>query len=138
MLTLHKMYTCLAQNLAGVIFLHTQKYFRNLIKLNQNYIVFTIFRLIWSQTDVRLVQNQSENGKYNLILGWFNKFQKKNSQYLDRIVVANECRKKRRQDLHRHVTPSVPDWKKNYIGCPRGIGIETEAQLKDPLNPSVP
>jgi len=26
-------------------------------------------RLIWNQTDVRLVPNQSENGKYNLISG---------------------------------------------------------------------
>ena len=34
----------------------------------QNQIVFTIFQLIWNQTDVRLVPNQSENGKYNLIL----------------------------------------------------------------------
>ena len=29
--------------------------------------------LIWNQTDVRLVPNQSENGKYNLISVWFNK-----------------------------------------------------------------
>ena len=28
---------------------------------------FSILRLIWNQTDVRLVPNQSENGKYNLI-----------------------------------------------------------------------
>ena len=48
---------------------HTVKYFRNLIKSTQNQIVFTIFRLIWNQTDVRLVPNQLENGKYNLILG---------------------------------------------------------------------
>ena len=31
--------------------LHTKKSFRNLIKYNQNQIVFTIFRLIWYQTD---------------------------------------------------------------------------------------
>ena len=34
---------------------YTQK---NLIKSNQNQIVFTIFRLIWNQSDVRLVPNQ--------------------------------------------------------------------------------
>ena len=30
-------------------------------------------RLIWNQTDIRLIPNQSENGKYNLISGWCNK-----------------------------------------------------------------
>ena len=40
------------QNRAGA---HTQ---RNVIKSNRNQIVFTIFRLIWNQTDVRLVPNQ--------------------------------------------------------------------------------
>ena len=52
---------------------HTDKSFRNLIKSNQNQIVCTIFRLIWNQTDVRLVPNQLENGTYNLITVWFNK-----------------------------------------------------------------
>ena len=47
--------------------LHTEKSFRNLIKSNRNQIVLSSFRLILSQTDVRLVPNQSENGKYNLI-----------------------------------------------------------------------
>ena len=41
--------------------------FPNLIESNRNQIVFTIFRLIWHQTDVRLVPNQPENGKYNMI-----------------------------------------------------------------------
>ena len=45
--------------------------FRNLIKSTRNQIVFTIFQLIWIQTDVRLDPNQSENGKYNLISDWF-------------------------------------------------------------------
>ena len=36
---------------------------------NWNQIVFTIFRLIWNQTDVHLDPNRSENGKYNLIPG---------------------------------------------------------------------
>ena len=52
---------------------HTEKSFRNLIKSNRNQIVFTIFRLIRHQTDVRLVSNLSENGNYNLISVWFNK-----------------------------------------------------------------
>ena len=37
--------------------LHTEKYFLNLVKLNQIWTVFTIFRLIWHQKDVRLVPN---------------------------------------------------------------------------------
>ena len=52
-----------------ILITHTEKYFRNLIKSTRDQIVFTIFRLIWIQTDVRLDPNQSENGKYNLILG---------------------------------------------------------------------
>ena len=35
--------------------------------INRNPIVLTIFRLIWNQTEILLVQYQSENGKYNLI-----------------------------------------------------------------------
>ena len=34
--------------------LHTENFFRNLIKSNRNQIVFTIFCLIWNQTDVHL------------------------------------------------------------------------------------
>ena len=55
---------------------HTEKSFRNLLKSNRNQTVVTVFRLIWIQTDVRLVPNQSENGNYNLISGWFNKISK--------------------------------------------------------------
>ena len=58
-------------------YVHTEEFFRNLIKSTRNQIVFTIFRLIWNQTDVRLVINQSENGKYNLISVWYNKISKK-------------------------------------------------------------
>ena len=54
----------------------SEKYFRNLIKSTWNQIVFTIFRLIWSQTDIRLDPNQPENSKYNLISGWINKIPK--------------------------------------------------------------
>ena len=39
--------------------LHTEKSFRNLIKLNRNQIIFTILRLIWNETQVRLVSNHS-------------------------------------------------------------------------------
>ena len=56
---------------------YTEKSFRNLINSNWNQIVYTIFRLIWNQTDFRLVTNQSKNGKYNLISVWFNKIPKK-------------------------------------------------------------
>ena len=55
---------------------HTEKTFQNIIKSTQNQIVFTIFGLIWIETDFRLVPNQSdqsENGIYNLISGWFKK-----------------------------------------------------------------
>ena len=44
-------------------------YSQNLNKTKRNQIVFTIFRLKWFQTDVRLDRNQSENGKYNLTSG---------------------------------------------------------------------
>ena len=37
------------------------------VKLIHSYFLFTIFSLIWNQTDLRLVPNQPENGKYNLI-----------------------------------------------------------------------
>ena len=46
---------------------HTEKFFPSLIISTWNQIVFTIFWLIWIQTDVRLHLNQSENGKCNLI-----------------------------------------------------------------------
>ena len=35
--------------------IHTEKSFRNIIKSNRNQIVFTIFWLIWNQTEVRLL-----------------------------------------------------------------------------------
>ena len=57
--------------------LHAEKNFLNIVESSQNQIVLTIFRLIWHQTDVRLVPNQSENGKYNPIPGWLNKISKK-------------------------------------------------------------
>ena len=56
--------------------LHTVKSFRNHTKSTRNQIVFTIFRLIWNLTDVRLVPNHSGNGKYNLILIRFNNISK--------------------------------------------------------------
>ena len=50
------------------IFLHTEKTFLNLIKSSRNQIVFTIFRLIWNQTDVRLNQNQSEKNIFSRVI----------------------------------------------------------------------
>ena len=57
--------------------LHIQNSFRNLIISNWNQIVHIIFRLIWNQTDVRLVPNQSANDIYNLISVWFNEISKR-------------------------------------------------------------
>ena len=37
-------------------------------KINRNQIDVTIFRLIWTQMKVRLVQNQSENCNFNNII----------------------------------------------------------------------
>ena len=62
----------------------TEKSFRNLIKSTWNQIVFTIFPLIWNQMDVRLVSNQSENGKDNLISGNLTRI---SGQYLSLWVV---------------------------------------------------
>ena len=53
--------------------IYTQKSFRNLIDSNGNQIEFSIFRLIWNQTVVRLVPNQSLNDKFNLISVSFKK-----------------------------------------------------------------
>ena len=55
---------------------HAEKSFLNLIKSNRNHIVFTILRSIWNQTDVRLIPNQLEDSKYNLISVWLNKIWK--------------------------------------------------------------
>ena len=72
--------------------IHTEKSFQNLIKLNWNQIVFTIFRLIWNQMNDRLVPNHSENGSYNLILVWFKKISLCVGQYciLPAIVIVND------------------------------------------------
>jgi len=59
------------------VFRNTEKSARNLIKSTRNQIVFTIFQLIWNQTDVCLDPNQSKIGKYNRISGWSNKISKK-------------------------------------------------------------
>ena len=65
------------QNKQDIFPVHTEESFQNLIESNRNQFVFTIFRLIWIQTDVRLVTNQPENGKYNLISVGFNKISKR-------------------------------------------------------------
>ena len=64
---------------------------RNLIKSTRNQIVLTIFLLIWNQTDVCLVRNQSQNGKYNLISIWFNKISKSFACRVDRVGVWHLC-----------------------------------------------
>ena len=59
-------------------FTHTQIFlFEVLLNQTEIIIVFTIFRLIWNQTVVRLVLNQSENGKWNMISFWFVKISKR-------------------------------------------------------------
>ena len=63
---------------------HTEKYFRNPIKSTRNQILFTIFRLIWNQTDVHLVPNHSENGKCNLIPVYLTRFRKYICVYISR------------------------------------------------------
>ena len=54
-----------------------QKYSLNLVESTRNRIVFTIFRFILNWTDVCLDLNKPENGKYNLISGWFSKTSEK-------------------------------------------------------------
>ena len=49
--------------------IRTEKSFKNLIKSTRYQIVFTIFRLIWIQTDVRLDPTQLENDKCSLMSG---------------------------------------------------------------------
>ena len=57
---------------------HTEKSFRNLIKTNRDQIVFSTYWLIWNQMNsVHLFPNQSDNGKYNLILFWINHIPKR-------------------------------------------------------------
>ena len=55
----------------------TEKYFLNLVKSTKIrlFIVFTIFRSIWNQTEFRLVLNQSKKRNYNQNLDWFNQIQ---------------------------------------------------------------
>ena len=60
----------LPRSIRKEIELNTEKSFRNLIKSTRIQIVFTIFLLIWNTNGrVRLVPNQTENGKYNLNSG---------------------------------------------------------------------
>ena len=91
--------------------LHTENSFQNLVISNWTQIVFTIFRLIWNQTDIRLVPNQSENGKYNLISGWINKISK-------RFLCVGTKRRSVAQLSERRASPGT-----------------TQAQMRDPLKP---
>ena len=63
--------------LVWLYIMYTVIYFWYLIKSNWNQNVFTILRFMWNQTDVRLVPDQSESPKYNLISVWFNNISKR-------------------------------------------------------------
>ena len=65
LLCIYIVYVYIGDNLS----LHREKYFRNLIESYGNQSVFTIFRLIWNQSEVCLVSNQLGNCKCNLISG---------------------------------------------------------------------
>ena len=56
---------------------YTQRYILEIL-LNQTEIrlYLPIFQMIYNQEDIRLVPNQSENDKYNLVSVWFNKISK--------------------------------------------------------------
>ena len=56
-----------SENVLNVNTMNIEKYFLNILKSNQIWIVLTLFRLILQQTKFRLVPDQSENVKYNLI-----------------------------------------------------------------------
>jgi len=56
---------------------HTEKSFWYLFKLNQIWIVITLFRFIWHQTKIRLVQNQSKKCNYNPNYVKFNEISKR-------------------------------------------------------------
>ena len=56
---------------------HAEKYFPNLIKSNRNLIKFSILRMMWIHTEVRLILNQPENPRYHYILVCFNRIQKR-------------------------------------------------------------
>ena len=52
-----------------MLYIHVEKSTYDFRYTNRNQILFTVFRLIFNQTEFRLVLNQSKNGKckYNLI-----------------------------------------------------------------------
>ena len=51
----------------GMKLVNKEKPTLNSGEINLSHIVFTVFRLIWNQTEFCFVSNQSENGRYNLI-----------------------------------------------------------------------
>ena len=58
------------RTLLFLLFRYTQRtIFEILLIQPEIRLYLPLFRLIWNQTAVRLVQNQSGNGKYNLISG---------------------------------------------------------------------
>ena len=81
---------------------HTEISFRFFFKTNWNQIIYTIFRLIWNQMDVRLGPNQSENGIYNLI-----------SIDLRRISCRFPCVYSERKSISRKEILERKSWKGN-------------------------
>ena len=57
---------------------------------SKHQIVFTIFRLIWIQTNIRLDPNQTENSKYNLISVSFDKISKRCLRVCCRIFLKGD------------------------------------------------
>ena len=66
-----------------------KKYFLNLVNWNRNRIVFTIFQLIWNQTEFHLVPNLSVNYKYNLIPLALTKIRKDSSVSITNLNVLS-------------------------------------------------
>ena len=68
------------------------------IYINRSYInserknvwITSHLRLIWNQTDVQLIPNESENGRYNLISVWINTISKRFLCALD-FRLINPC-----------------------------------------------
>ena len=60
-------YTMISRtSLNGSFLVHTEKFFHNIVNINQILIVITIFWLIWQQTKFRLVPSVAANGNHNL------------------------------------------------------------------------
>ena len=85
---------------------HTHKYFPDLLKSNRNQVVFTIFRVIWNQTDRIRLLFQINPKMVNTILFRFDfiRFQKKFSVCGDFICLGVEKFKRWQNLLHVFAT----------------------------------